>query len=68
MASINITTNATHDARIAAAFGRHLALPGNASVAQIKSALIDHVRKVVEQQERDVALQAIVPGTPVDAT
>lgn len=68
MAVITITTNAAHDARIAAAFGRHLTLPGSANGAQIKGALIAFVKKVVEEQERDQALQAITPGTPVDAS
>lgn len=68
MATISLTTNPAHDARIAAAFGRHLALPGSANGSQIKGALIEFIRKVVEEQERDQALQAIVPGTPVDAS
>ena len=68
MATITITTNGAHDARIAAAFGRHLALPGNANATQIKGALIAFIRNVVEEQERSQALQAIQPGTPVDAT
>ena len=36
--------------------------------AQIKGALIAFIRNVVEEQERSQAMQAIQPGTPVDAT
>ena len=69
MARITIDTNGAHDARIAAAFGRHLGLTNqSATLAQIKAYFAAHIRKVVEEQERDQAMQAIEPGTPVDAS
>jgi hypothetical protein len=68
MATITITT--TQDARIAKAFGRELGLQAgdNASVAQIKGYLIDVIKRVVRNQERDEAMQAIVDNAEVGAS
>ena len=58
MATITLTTEATNAARVAAAFGLKLGLPGNASVAQIKADLMAYVAAVVEDQERLAAVKA----------
>lgn len=53
MATTTITTTAGEDTRIAAAFGQYLALPGAASGAQIKAALVTFLKQVVHQYEAD---------------
>lgn len=59
MGTLTITTTAPQDARIIAAFGKRLGLPGNASAAQVKAETIQFIRNVVETAERDEAQRAI---------
>ena len=59
MGTLTITTTAPQDARIVAAFGKRLGLPGNASAAQVKAETIHFIRSVVESTERDEAVRAI---------
>ena len=58
MATLTITTTGAQDARIAAAFGKYLGLPGNANAAQVKAEVINFIRLTVEAQERDAAIKA----------
>ena len=55
MATLTITTTAPQDARIVAAFGRYLGLPGNASAAQVKTEVFNFIRLTVADQERKAA-------------
>lgn len=41
MGTLTINTTAGEDARLQAAYGKRLGLPGNASAAQIKAAIIE---------------------------
>jgi len=63
MATITITTTSQQDARIAAAFGQHLMLEGNASVAQVRALLIERLKEVVLRYEHN---QATASVTPID--
>jgi hypothetical protein len=63
MATITITTTVQQDARIAAAFGQHLMLEGNASVAQVRAFLIERIKEVVLRYEHN---QAAASVTPID--
>ena len=58
MAAITLTTDTANAARVAAAFGLKLGLPGNASVAQIKADLMAYVATVVDDQKRIAAVKA----------
>lgn len=51
MATLTINTTAGQDARIAPAIGERLGLIGNASAAQVKQYLIQHIKDVVEDYE-----------------
>lgn len=62
MGTLTITTTAPQDARIVAAFGNRLGLPGNASAAQVKTAVINHIKAVVESYERDQNNQSFTPA------
>lgn len=66
MGTLTINTTAPQDARIVVAFGKRLGLPGNASAAQVKAAVIEFIRHVVEIHEREEATRAIAisPFTP----
>lgn len=67
MGTLTITTTAQQDARIVAAFGRRLGLGRNATGAEVRENIVQFVRDVVEQQERDAAaLAAMDAVTPVD--
>ena len=55
MATLTITTTGAQDTRIAAAFGKYLGLPGNASAAQIKAEVFNFVRLIVADQEKKAA-------------
>ena len=67
MATLTITTTGAQDARIAAAWGAKLGLPGNASAAQIKADIIRHIQAIVHSYETkrdaDAAANAVVPMT-----
>lgn len=70
MATLTITTTAQDAARVAAAFGPWVGnQPGTpATPAQIKQAVIEWIKRIVQQQEQQVAIEAIVPSTPIDPT
>jgi len=63
MATITITTTSEQDARIAAAFGEHLMLEGNASAAQVRTFLVGKIKEVVLRYEHN---QASASVTPID--
>ncbi len=62
MATITITTQASHDARIAEAYGNFLGLGRNATVAEIKAELVAHAKSVVKNYERNTAINSAVTG------
>ena len=72
MATLTITTTAAQDARLVKAFGTELGLPGNASAAQIRGAVIVYLIEVVKRQEQREAkrLAKIAADTvaPIDLT
>lgn len=51
MATLTINTTAQQDARIVEAFGAHLNLGRNATAAEVKASVIEHVRSVVYAYE-----------------
>jgi hypothetical protein len=53
MATVTITTTAAEDSRLAPAFGAYLSLPGNATAAQVKAALVVFMKQIVHQYEAD---------------
>ena len=60
MATLTITTTGAQDARIAAAFGSYLGLPGNANAAQIKAEVIAFIKLTVHAQEKRAAQLAAI--------
>lgn len=60
MATLTITTTAQQDARIVAAFGKYLGLPGNATAAQVKAEVFAFIRLVVMNQEKVAAEAAAI--------
>jgi hypothetical protein len=68
MASITITTSAAQDTRLAPAFGAFLGLAGNANAAQVKAHLIDYMRIVVQNYEREQARRALAEPAAFDPT
>ncbi len=75
MPTLTITTNAAQAARIVTAFGRLKnrrapdKSPRNATAAEVKAEVIDFIRQVVVNYERDVAAQAASDAVPgIDPT
>lgn len=58
MATLTINTTSAQDARIVEAFGAHLGLGRNATGAEVKAAIIEHVKAVVYSHETAKAAQA----------
>ena len=58
MGTLTITTTSQQDARIVAAFGKYLGLPGNATAAQVKAEVINFIRLTVAEQERQAAIKS----------
>lgn len=64
MATLTITTDSGQDARIVAAFGSALGLrdgsdqPRDATAAEVKAAVISHIRTTVLRHERKEAAEA----------
>ena len=58
MASFTLTTTPAQDARIVAAFGRRLGLPGDATGAQVKQQIIQFLKNAVQEQEQAVATES----------
>jgi hypothetical protein len=59
MASITITTTGAQDARLTVAFGAYLHPGTNATAADVKAYLIEHMRQIVLDYERQQALIAL---------
>lgn len=68
MATTTINTTAGEDARLVAAFGTFLHLGRNATQAEIVAYLRLVLTNVVVEQERQAALAALVPATPIAPT
>ena len=69
MGTLTINTTAPQDARIAAAFGKRLGLPGNANAAQVKQQVVQFLIEVVQDHEQREAAAAAVAGvTPITPT
>ncbi len=76
MPTLTINTTAAQAQRVSVAFGRQLNLrtpdksaERDATAAEVKSAVIDHIRQTVLSHERDVATQAASDGVPpIDPT
>jgi hypothetical protein len=67
MAQITITTDAGQDARIAPAMGAELGLGRNATVAEVKGALITWLRGRVKNYERGAYVSQFT-FNPLDPT
>ncbi len=75
MPTLTITTNGAQAQRIATAFGRLKNLrepdktPRDATAAEVKADVIDFIRSIVINHERDVAAQAASDAVPdIDPT
>lgn len=68
MASITITTTGAQDARLTVAFGAYLHPGTNATTADVKAHLIQHLREVVQQYEAQQAVAALAPPASFDPT
>lgn len=68
MASITITTTGPQDARLTVAFGAYLHPGTNASAADVKAYLIQHMREIVQQYEQAQAIAAVPPPAAFDPT
>jgi hypothetical protein len=66
MASITITTTGAQDARLTVAFGAYLHPGTNATTADVKAHLIEHLRKVVHDYESAIAHAAVQPPASFD--
>jgi len=70
MGTITINTTGPQDARIVVAFGTALGtmdvtdplnpVPRNATGAEVKQALINHLKRVVSVQERRTSIDAVI--------
>ncbi len=67
MASITITTTPPQDQRISPAFGSILGLGRDATVAEVKQALIGWIRASVQDYERRQNQSLFTPN-PIDPT
>lgn len=63
MAQIILNATAPMAQRVVTAFGARLGLGRDATVQEVKQYLIDHIKAVVDQAEREAISQ-----TPVDLT
>lgn len=61
MGTLTITTTTQQDTLIVAAFGKRLGLSGNASAAQVKTEVINFIKRVVENYEREQDAAAFTP-------
>jgi len=68
MASITITTTGPQDARLTVAWGDYLHPGTNATTADVKAHLIEHLRKVVQDYENRIAHAAVAPPASFDPT
>ena len=67
MPSITLTVSTDHANRLAAAYGRELELGRPATLAEIKAHLAALLKHMVQQRERDAALEAAVAGVTPDS-
>lgn len=65
MATFTITTPANQDARILAAFGVILELPGPATGADVKAYILKHLVTAVKRAEYLAATKAVPEPTPI---
>ena len=68
MATLTITTTAQQDARIVAAFGKYLGLPGNATAVQVKTEVFNFIRLTVMAQEKIAAEAAAIAAADAGLT
>jgi transcription elongation factor GreA-like protein len=72
MGTLTISTTGAQDARIAKAFGAELQLGGSANAAQVRQAVIDHIKAVVKKYEINEATKAanalVETIVPIDVT
>jgi hypothetical protein len=64
MGTLTINTTAGEDTRLQAAYGKKLGV-GTANAAQIKAAIIQQIKDVVQEQETATAIAAAVSGVTV---
>ena len=64
MGTLTINTTAGEDARLQAAYGKKLGV-GTENAAQIKAAIIQQIKDVVQEQETATAIAAAVSGVTV---
>ena len=64
MGTLTIATDPTQDARITTAFGARLSLGRDATASEVKEEVINMIRKVVVNHEREVAAQTAIDGVP----
>jgi hypothetical protein len=68
MATLTINTTAGEDARIVAAFGTALNLGRNATLSEVKSAVISYVIRVVREEEAEAAARAAQAASGISPT
>lgn len=72
MPNITLTVSSDHAIRLAAAFGRELGLGRPATLAEIKTYLSNQLKNMVQQRERDAAMEtavaAVTPAAEIAVT
>lgn len=68
MASFSIAVTAEQAQRVSAAYGDFLGLGRDATLAEVKAALIAEVRSVVRAYETRAAIAAVAAPTDVEPT
>lgn len=68
MATTTITTTAPEDSRLIVAFGTFLRLGRNATQGEIVANLRQYMTNIVIEQERQAAIAALTPATPIAPT
>jgi hypothetical protein len=63
-----ITTTAQEDARVAPAYGYYLGLGRNATAQEVKQAVIQSIKKIVRDYERQFYVSSYVPTGDIDPT
>lgn len=63
MATLTINTTAQQDARISEAFGEYLGLGRNATLQEVRAAIIDYLKSTTVSYELKKARQAVTPNT-----
>lgn len=68
MPTLSITVTAEQAARIAEAYGANYIPPRDATMAEVKTALIEELKRVVRNHERDKAHRAAVIPADIEPT